>query len=159
MYQLWLWCASSTGIYHSYVIDWHTDQVMIQQRLFWSVQLALVHQDREVCTLFRELKYLISTVPLKIVILRHDILTQWKFNICYMYMWFVVGRLMRLTYFATPYELADIKHPGQDLKFSNESKFEFYFVYSLKVGLTWCLKNVKIVLLLLSTFKSTMANR
>lgn len=33
-----------------------------------------------------------------------------------------IGRLMRLTYFATPYELVDLKHPGQDLKFSNESK-------------------------------------
>lgn len=33
------------------------------------------------------------------------------------------GRLMRLTYFATPYELLDVKNPGENFKFSKDSKY------------------------------------
>ncbi|XP_031566569.1 mediator of RNA polymerase II transcription subunit 1-like [Actinia tenebrosa] len=31
------------------------------------------------------------------------------------------GRLMRLTYFATPYELLDVKNPGENLKFTKDN--------------------------------------
>lgn len=37
-----------------------------------------------------------------------------------MYMLLHVGRRMRLAYFASPYELLDVKRPGQDHHFTRE---------------------------------------
>ena len=34
-----------------------------------------------------------------------------------------VGRRMRLAYFASPYELLDVKRPGQDRHFTREGNF------------------------------------
>jgi len=53
-------------------------------------------------------------------ILKSDVCGNHKTVLIFMYMLLLEGRRMRLAFFASPYELLDVKRPGQDRHFTRE---------------------------------------
>lgn len=84
--------------------------------LFYEIQHSLII-SYEFLSIFALAPNLLGYSQVYIVILVFKQLKR-NANLC-----FYSGRLMRLTYFASPYQLLDIDNPGETLQFTRECKY------------------------------------
>lgn len=64
---------------------------------------------------------------------RQELLATWTLNGLLICNLLSSGRRMRLAYFASPYELLDVKRPGQDRHFTREGNDNKKIIYTCNI--------------------------